>query len=517
VAERTGGWVARYAIAGVALAFLLVGLATFGDHGLTWDGPESYLAGERNLEIVGAALAGEPAPPWPWHELPGYQFVVDTARAAFARAANATFWQPGSYRGFHLANLLLATLAVGLTGRLAARESGVAALGPLAATLLAVQPELVGHSVGNPKDVPGLVVWLLGALAATRAARHGRAVDFALLGGALGLALATHAAAVLLLPLTLVWVMGAGAGTLARRLAGLALAAGVTGATGLLCSPWLWAAPLRRALYLVRHVGSFDVDMKVLYLGRTWAPTELPWHYGLASLAIATPALVLAAAGGGMVVAARRAASRQRAPARLCRLAMLWLGLVVAADIMSPARYDGSRHLLPALPALALLAAAGIWAAWAARPSSRGARLAAAGFAAWLVVHALSLAAIHPYADAWLSPLARLAFGPEAQRHVELEVWGASYAEGCTWLVDNAPDDARVLVPFASHVAAPCLAGRFELVPHDAHADTSRPRYLMLMAREAWYTPRLREVVATRRPVFTIRRQGSTLLAIYRL
>ena len=39
----------------------------------------------------------------------------------------------------------------------------------------------------------------------------------------------------------------------------------------------------------------------------------------------------------------------------------------------------------------------------------------------------------------------------------------------------------------------------------------------MLMTRRAWYTPRVREVVATREPVFTVRRQGSTLLAIYRV
>jgi hypothetical protein len=74
-----------------------------------------------------------------------------------------------------------------------------------------------------------------------------------------------------------------------------------------------------------------------------------------------------------------------------------------------------------------------------------------------------------------------------------------------------------VLVPIGPHAAAPYLANRLELVPHDAHRETEHPQYLMLMTREAWFTPRLRRVVAERTPVFTVRRQGSTLLAIYRL
>lgn len=591
---------ARHANAAVAVAFLLAGLATLPDHGLTWDGPESYRAGARNLAIVAAAVGGEPLPSWPWHELPGYQFLADTLRAALAGVANGWFWEPGSYRGFHLVNLLLAALVVASTGRLAAREGGVPVLGPLAATLLVLQPKLVGHAMANPKDIPGLVVWLLAALALTRAARTGAWRDFALLGAALGLAGATHATTALLVPLALGWVAFAGAGPFARRLGGLALAGAVAAPVGVLLWPWLWAAPLRRALYLLRHLGDFDVDMKVLYLGSIWSPAALPWHYGVVSLAIATPVALLLAAAAGLATARRGSAGARgsvaargsgevrddgeirgsgetrgsgEAPAggeargsggtrgdlvardsvgaraggsappapsrpRLARFAALWLGLVLAADLAAPARYDGARHLLPALPALALLGAVGVEAAgrmaisrWRRRSDRRGpgtatradlagglvATAGATAVAALLIAHAVSLARVHPYADAWLSPAARLWLGPEAQRRVELEYWGASYAEGCSWLAANAPPGSRVLVPIASHVAAPCLAGRFELVPHDGLRDASRPRYLMLMAREAWYTPRLREVVATREPVFAVRRQGSTLLAVYRL
>jgi hypothetical protein len=74
-----------------------------------------------------------------------------------------------------------------------------------------------------------------------------------------------------------------------------------------------------------------------------------------------------------------------------------------------------------------------------------------------------------------------------------------------------------VVVPVASHVAAPYLAGRLELSPHAARRNDGRPLYLMLMMREAWHTPGLRRSIAGRTPVFTVRRQGSTLLAVYLL
>lgn len=511
---------ARRALAGaagalVAVACFALGLATLGDNGITWDEPESYRAGAQNLRLVAAALSGRPLPPWPWHALPGYQFAADTVRAALATAANRLFWQPGSPLGFQLVNLGLAALAVGATARLAMREGNARWLGPLAATLLVLQPKLVAHAQANPKDVVALLAWCVAALAVARAARSGRTLDFALLGVALGVALASHVSAVLLAPFAVIWVLAAGSAGVARRAVGLAVAGGVALAVTLLLWPWLWPAPWERALVLFERVRAFDVPMRVLYLGRVYGPAELPWHYGLVSLAIATPVPHLVAAALGLVAAARGGAS-----ARLCRFAALWLALFVVADLAAPARYDGARHFLPALPALALLAAGGIHGAAAAlSSSSRGRRALVAlsgALAASLLFVAVELAAIHPYADAFLSLPARLWLGPEAQHEVELEYWGGSYKEGAAWLRAHAEPGSFVLVPMGPHAAQPFLDG-FRLVPHDAWCDGSRPQYLMLMTREAWYSPRLSAIATTQAPLHSVRRQGSTLLSIYRV
>ncbi|HXT51373.1 MAG TPA: glycosyltransferase family 39 protein, partial [Thermoanaerobaculia bacterium] len=422
-AATTAPWLVRHAGVLVAVAFLAHGLATLADGGITWDEGESYRAGAQNLRLIAAAFSGRPLPQWPWHELPGYQFAADTLRAGFAAVVNRIVWEPGHYLGFHLANLLLATLAVALVARLAAREGGAPVLAPLAATLLVVQPKLVAHSQANPKDVVALVTWSAVVLALARAARTGRLGDFALLGAAAGAALASHVSALFIAPLALVWTLAAGSRPWRRRLAGLLLAGGVAAVVALLLWPWLWPAPSPRVLDVVHRIREFDVPMRVLYLGRVYRPAELPWHYGWLSLAIATPVPLLLAALAGGVAACRRGAA-----SRLCRLAALWLGLLLLADLAAPARYDGARHLLPALPALALLAASGVYAVgvalWSLGATARRFAMAlGALFAASLVALALELAAIHPYADAYLNAPARRALGPEAQHRVELEYW----------------------------------------------------------------------------------------------
>ncbi|HEV8631870.1 MAG TPA: glycosyltransferase family 39 protein, partial [Thermoanaerobaculia bacterium] len=487
-----------------------------------WDEPESYGAGVANLRWLAAALAGRPLPPWPWHELPGYQFAADTVRAAVAGLADRLLWDPGSYLGFHLANLLFAALAVALVARLAAREAGPI-VAPLAATSLLLQPKLIAHAQANPKDVVALLAWCVAVLAVARAARRGGLLDYAVLGVGAGAAVASHVTAVLLAPLALLWVLGAGTGPPRRRALGLLVAGIVASMVTLLLWPWLWPDPWTRAAYLLHKLRTFDVPMQVLYLGRLWRPRELPWHYGMLSLAIATPLPLLLAAGGGLLAAFRRGPAT-----RLCRLAALWLGLLLLADLRAPARYDGARHLLPALPALALLAAGGIadvatrLRAWRVRSPQRLApravsRLFGAVAIGVPLLLAVQLAAIHPYADAFLNAAARAWLGPEAQRRVELESWGGTYKEGAAWLLAHTPPDALVLVPIGPQAAAPFLAGRRELRPHDGDFDRRRPQYLMLMAREAWYTPRARRIVEGERPLFSIRRQGSTLLAIYRV
>lgn len=532
--------------AAIALAFLLAGLLTLPDRGLTWDEPESLLAGAGNLEIVATLASGGTDFEWPWHELRGHQFVIDTVRVLVARAVGPLVGGPEiagvPIRGFHLFHLLLATASLFLAHRLAVDLSGSVRVGALSALLLATLPKLLAHSQNNPKDLVALFVYALFLWALERAIRSAdgderlRLLPFAGAGAVLGFAFASHVLSALLVPIGGGWLLyrlrgGPGRGReIVRAAAVLGLSSGL--ATFALW-PWLWADPLVRTARAARRVVAFPLEMDVLHLGRLYPAAELPREYFLVHLAASTPLFVLAAAVAGAVLAFRR--SRRDGRRDLAVLALFWLGVPVVAEAFTSARYDGVRHLLCVLPALAILAGLGVdglLRRLGDGPTVR--RLAAAGLAlvtgSWLWT-LVDLARYHPYQDAYLNAATRRALalaGREPQAVFELEYWGAAYKEGAEWLSARAAEReerATVLVPFGAWCAAP-YAGPGLTVTGDLWLDgragdlgVSEARgsadHLMVLPRPSFFTPAVERVRREREPVYTVERLGATLLEIY--
>ncbi|HSL84377.1 MAG TPA: hypothetical protein VLF66_16510, partial [Thermoanaerobaculia bacterium] len=364
----------------------------------------------------------------------------------------------------------------------------------------------------------------------------GGRLAFAWAGAALGLALASHVLSVLLVPVAGLWILWRHPGPRRRRLAALALVGAVAGIVAFLLWPWLWPDPLVRVARVVRRVATYRVDLPVLYLGRIHPGADPPWHYTAVSLLTSAPVSYTLAAGLGAVTALRKGAPAGRRA--LGGLALLWLLVPGTVDLLTSTRYDGVRHLLVVLPSLALLAGLGLdrlWtlaggggpepSGWRGKTAARVAITLAAG--AWLWVLA-DLVRYHPYQDAYLNLPVRAALDRPPEELFEPEYWGSSYKEGAEWLNVHAEPGAVVEVPVARWCAAPYLDPGLVLEgpewlegpgPGDdgARVRKAGPRYLMVMTRKALYTPRVREVRASQRPVFTVERLGATLLEIYNL
>ena len=496
----------------LAGAFFALGVLVSGDIGPTADEYETLRAGERNLEIVSAALAGEPMPPWSFHELEGFYFAADTARALWGRALGA-LGLADPLHAQHLAHLLLAASTLWVLFALA-RLSGAPPRGALlAAVALATLPQFVAHSQNNPKDLPATFTFALalyGVIATGLRPGWGRAL---LAGAALGLALTTRVQAVFI-PLVGWGWLALCAGRIARgALARQGVLAASSLGFGLLLWPRLWADPLALALESARGLTSKAFAIPVLYLGQVQPAHEIPWHYRPVLLAATTPLLLLllAALGLRQTAGSARGAGRRDA----ARLGALWLLVMLLADGLAWSRYDGLRHFLLALPALALLAGLGADAAidWL-RERTRARSLAFLPLAPF-VLGALAIAHLHPYPGAGLGAPARLLTEPPSDEVFELEYWGQSYLEGARWLEAHAEPEAEVIVPLFAELAQhsltrPVRAGRVrDWLPPD------RPRYLMMIARRAYYDAPLHALDAEREPVFELRRSGGRLLAIY--
>ena len=455
----------------IPLGFLFVGLLSLNGIGRTFDEGVTITAGFRDLAILKAALTGARIPEWSFYELPGYMFVFDSARAAFAGLVSPLL---DVTRAFHLANLLLATGALWM----------LSAISPLAALTMALLPQFVAHSQNNPKDLPALFVFVLVVRAAIRMET---ARDVVLLSLAFGLALTTTTSAVLLLPILALW-FALTHRPLPRRF--LAVFVPVSAATALATWPWLWHDTLSRSAAAAYNILTFGkAGLHVLYLGRVYPAAALPWHYSLVLFVATTPVLYLLAAG----VPGRR---DERA-----LLGWLWFLVPLAAEMAAPSRYDGVRHLLMAQPGFCLAVAAGL------------ARVRRSWIA--FAVVALELFLIHPYANAYLNEAVNAVLPRRADEVFEVEYWGQTYEEGSRWIDAHAAPGDRVFVVLALDCAQPYLKHPFSDLDLATFEDQSRQAWFMTMTRRAMYTPDIARIVQTRTPVFTIRRQRGVLLEIY--
>jgi hypothetical protein len=522
----------------VAFAFALATIARLDDFGLTWDEDESLVAGSTNLPVVRALLRGEPAPDWPWHELTGYQYLLDSVRTGFVRLAGPLLGGATiggfSIRALHLFQLLVSAAVLAAFGGLAAFVTRERQVAVVATALFAASPRILANAASNPKDAIGLLVApvLAGLTAAVLVPRLGEPtapLAGAGLGILAGVTIANHVGSLYFLPVLALWLLldrpARGGASLRALAAGLgplfaAVPQGVVAAW-----PWLWGDPAARLRLLLDQVTTCSAGPSVFFLGQTLAPKDLPPYYFALCLLVATPfAFVLAA----LAAPALGPPDRERAGRRsAARLAAIWLAILLAAALGSRFRYNGVRHFLGAVPALALLAAVGLANLWDAlgrldrRRASRRARAAAlalaAGLALWLLA---DLRRAHPYYDAYLSAPARLALaaaGVAPERAFELEFWGAPHREAALWLNSAAPARAPIVAPIASHCLAPYLRSDLVVVESDAGLAPGIERLVAFLVMEAFFSPDLRRLRAERLPAFAIRRHGVPLVEVYRV
>lgn len=289
----------------------------------------------------------------------------------------------------------LMLLAAAVMWRLVRRLAGpVPALATLA--LLATSPNLIAH--GSLANLDGqITAWFVLAMAAAeRFATRPTWWRLALLGGAVGAALATKGQALLLGGLVavvlLVWRPAPGSPRRRIWLAAWALLPVACVATACLVSRYLpgldgGLLPPRFAENLLAQLshsrGAHHAYLLGAYSKDGW------WYYFPVALATKTPLPTLALLVAGLL---RRPSRRE--------LVLLWLppALLLAAAMASGLNI-GLRHVLPAYPFL--LAVAGIGAARLA--AHRSGRWAAA---ALLVAAGATAAATHPHHLAFFNRLA---------------------------------------------------------------------------------------------------------------
>lgn len=288
--------------------------------------------------------------------------------------------------------------------------------------------------------------------------------------------------------------------------------------------PSLWHNPALffQALQYFTHHGWPGY---VLYMGKYFLPSQLPWHYQPMYLFMTTPAVLLILFSFGVFIGIKKIIlqfSRKEKISGLSFFGLLllffWIAIRLILTVLPNAvRYDGVRHLLIVMSALAAVAALGLNLILEKAAISYGkySRLVAAGILivifSWLAVE---FKAVFPFGDSYFNEFTRIFIGRHLENRFEVEYWGASYRQGVEWLNKNAQQNANVCVPVADHL--------LQFYPKRADLTFScgqRASYLMFITRYAYLPDNLDQIFQYSRlqTVYKISRLGSDLLYIYQL
>lgn len=495
----------------LCIAFLLLGLATIGSYGVSWDEPLHRGWGQDLWQYL---LTGDEQL---LTELPGggqyYGPLFYILEYGVSRFAHEALGMPFTAAN-HLLTLVTATLGLLCTFLLAETLSNRRAAAA-ATMLLFLLPPFLAHAHYNPKDIPLLTLATAALLFGTWAYRHRRDIDAVLCGIFLGCAIAMKPTAVVLLPviggalIADMWVRGCGDLRAMIRLVAVAAVASIAGL--LLGWPTLWRQPgllIEAVRYFAQ--GNFWTG-NVLYFRELTLAAELPWHYTPVMLMLSTPLLTLLLAVAGAVLLIGRALVRAQVFA--ATLVSLWIILPLLL-FMKPGlpRYDGMRQIFFVVPAIAILGGIGWDHLWRMAARSATGRVIAAGtsllIVAWLMLECVR---IFPYGGSYVNAPARALLGPRLEHTFEIEYWGVAYREGARWLQHSAVPNSVVCVPVAGHV----LDWQDDVKREDlTYGCTPDPQYVMLITRFSEWPDEYHDL-AGRQPVFTVSRYRSDLIRIY--
>ena len=495
--------------------------------GLTWDEPaymRAALSYHEWLQRLGRGewIVLQPAvlsAYWEYnHEHP------PLVKVWYALVAVPLIPQFGEITAFRMAAIALSATLLAVVATSVMMQWNVPA-GLVSVALLLSMPRFFFHAHLAALDVPGALAYVVPLLVFWHT-RQRRSWWLGLVLGLIwGVALATKVNAAFVLPALGVWWL-----CCSRQLymfGRLALMASVAPLVFVGVWPWLWVDTGSRLIAYLRWLTVDHWQIPQWFLGQSTLPP--PWYFGAVIIVMVTPLALLILGGLGL----RWHNRDERSYVLLLVIAAV---MPVLAVMSSSVVYDNDRLLMPFFVVWAMLATHGVMqvATWVSRGIPQRQRYM------WLLVLALSVTpALIQVRMLWphlLSYYSESIGGlPGASRfQMDHTYWNESYLPAFRYLDQQAPVNARIWVePWSLDV--PHTYQRVAVIRKDlqfgsdvggsiwgAQVGQFSPTdadYVVVTYRFAGWTPTIRSLVAgnTNPPVYTIVRQGVTILEVYRI
>jgi hypothetical protein len=504
----------KTAVLAFFICLLLVGLSAYNDYGTGWDEPLRYEAGSV---VFGYLASGKsvPARVTDDHGLVFELFLAGIQRLSSLHDSRDIYLQR------HIVSHLFFLLGVFGFYLLIKRHLRSDYLALLGAGMLVLSPRIYAHSFFNTKDIPFMVMIIFCLYSFARAFEARSARWFIIHGVFCGLLASIRIIGIILLVFTLAFIMvdylfNPGS----KKLLALSLPyLSVFIVTLIGTWPFLWSDPVRRFAIALRSLSSYPWQGKVLYFGRYYKGTALPWHYAPVWLAITTPIPYSAAFLVGCGWSARDLARNLKASFTdpFMRNTLLFLlcfftplGAVIARHSVL---YDGWRHLYFIYPCFLLLAITGIAKITSALKNRKAIYLGLLwGILAFSMASAgFFMLRSHPYQYVYFNILL-----PRKDEYLrknwELDYWGVSYRQALEHILSIDPrDNIKVAAntdPGKENTMILEVGARERLEFVD---DPQASDYFITNYR--WHP----EDYAVGSEIYSVRVQGSRIMSVYKV
>ncbi|MFA5925835.1 MAG: glycosyltransferase family 39 protein [Parcubacteria group bacterium] len=503
--------------------FLIFNLSVMDNYGMTWDEAAQQHIGKAASDYV-RGNSGKME--FLREDLVYYGPFFEIMNQDFGTSMLESF-RMNYVSAFHVLIIIAAAAGLFFFFRLVSMMfDGQTAL--LSSAFLALWPIFAAHSQYNTKDIP-LFAGFTAALYFLYAGFRKRIFWKLFVAGAIfGLALSVRIDALLLIPVFFLPYAGylffglrkESEKEFPKRFGTDFLYAFVFIATGALFAYFSWPTLWKNPFFFFQALGYFlhhGWPGQVLYFGKIYTGSNLPWHYVPFYFLISISVLILILAAFGTIIAIRKMRGREKMLEY--SLILAWLFLRLAAGIFpGSVKYDGIRHFIVIAPAIMVLAALGFGKFLEIVPEyfpkSDSLKIKAWLIAAlflWLVIDFFW---IFPFGGSYINEPARTFIPKPIEKRFDFEYWGASYRQGVDWLNKNAQLNTGFCVPIAGHLL------QFYPIRPDLKFDCSENTdYLIFITRWAYLPSNLEENFhfSNKSPAFTVSRYGSDLLEIYKL
>lgn len=325
----------------------------------------------------------------------------------------------------------------------------------LAFLLFVLHPTLYAHSFFNSKDIPFLVAFIFTFTAAEIAFRKQTWGWHLIVGLAAGYATSIRILAIILpaflgffylCDLISAWVH-------TRRISRASWLYPLTFIVGycagtLLFAPVLWDRPLANFVEIYHSLAHFRWINNVLFFGKNYLSTELPWYYIPAYFSITMPMLWLLLGAVGMLWVLVRAAMRPALALQNTtdRNFLLYVACfaapIIAVIALKSVLLDGWRHFYFIYPSFALL----VLYVLHRLDQSRVRWMALGASVIQLIASGWFMYQSHPHQQVYFNEL--VSHRPEHLRAMfEMDYWGVAYRQGLEFLLKQNAGTIHVYAP----------------------------------------------------------------------